>query len=252
MHPVGFIASAAAGGLTMAGSITFNGSNEHLSISSFSSSSPNQKTMSFSLWVKPASVDDIATLLGFRADNSNLGVIFLDASDISINGYNEQSGSTTLFEYKANTYAIAWQHYLIAIDTRLSTSADRCRLYRNGSLITGTTANETPAQNSDLYFFTNSAPLGIGANPAPSEYFEGQLADIVAVEGQALTPSDFGYDNGGTWSWKNYTGSFGTHGFRVNPQNSGDIGTDQSGNGNTFTLNNMDSSNFDSGDLPPG
>lgn len=98
--------------------------------------------------------------------------------------------------------------------------------------------------------FVDGSTHRIG-NDSMSAFFEGKLSDLIVVEGQSLAPDNFGFDDGGTWKWKDYEGVFGDHGFRINPQDSSEIGTDQSGNGNDFTLNNMGTGNFDSGDTPP-
>ena len=249
MFPAGAVA---AKGLSLKGSIVFNGSDELLSLSSFSSSTPNQKTYTCSLWQK---TDTVATglyfLLHWRTDASNFsGVLYNDGSDDSINT-DSRISSTQLLEYDPGAVVVStWANFIVAVDTTQATAANRCRIYKDGSELT-TVESTTPAQNTDLFIFTNSSNIGIGANSVGSGFFDGRLADIIVVEGQQLTPSDFGYDNGGTWSWKDYTGTYGTHGLRINPQNSSEIGTDKSGNGYNFTLNNMDASNFDSGDLPP-
>ena len=45
----------------------------------------------------------------------------------------------------------------------------------------------------------------------------------------------------GIWKPKAYTGSYGTNGFYLQFKNSASLGTDSSGNGNTFTVNNLTS-----------
>ena len=53
------------------------------------------------------------------------------------------------------------------------------------------------------------------ASTGAAQYLNGYLAEVHWVEGQALTPSDFGeYDsNTGIWIPIEYTGSHGTNGF---------------------------------------
>jgi hypothetical protein len=62
------------------------------------------------------------------------------------------------------------------------------------------------------------------------------VTEVNFIDGQALTADDFGeYDDNGTWKAKNYTGTYGTNGFYLNG-----VGvTDQSGNGNNWTNNNL-------------
>jgi hypothetical protein len=63
------------------------------------------------------------------------------------------------------------------------------------------------------------------------------------IDGQQLTPSSFGETDttSGIWIPKAYTGSFGTNGFYLKFASSGSLGTDSSGNGNNFTVNNLTS-----------
>jgi hypothetical protein len=63
------------------------------------------------------------------------------------------------------------------------------------------------------------------------------------IDGQQLTPSSFGetdFDTG-IWKPKAYTDTYGTNGFYLQFKNSASLGTDSSGNGNTFTVNNLTS-----------
>jgi hypothetical protein len=65
---------------------------------------------------------------------------------------------------------------------------------------------------------------------------DGYLTEINFIDGQALDPTDFGeFDDNGTWKPLAYTGTYGTNGFYLNG-----VGvTDESGNGNDWTNNNL-------------
>jgi hypothetical protein len=69
------------------------------------------------------------------------------------------------------------------------------------------------------------------------------MSDLFFIDGQALTPSSFGEtdEDTGIWKPKAYTGTYGTNGFYLQFKNSASLGTDSSGNGNTFTVNNLTS-----------
>jgi hypothetical protein len=72
-----------------------------------------------------------------------------------------------------------------------------------------------------------------------------RLTDILAethfIDGQALSPTDFGEfdEDSGIWKPIRYSGSYGTNGFYLDFENSGSLGADQSGNGNNFTPTNL-------------
>jgi hypothetical protein len=68
------------------------------------------------------------------------------------------------------------------------------------------------------------------------------MSEFINVDGQALTPSSFGASNSsGVWYPIAYQGTYGTNGFYLKFANSASLGTDSSGNTNTFTVNNLTS-----------
>jgi len=86
------------------------------------------------------------------------------------------------------------------------------------------------------------APLRIGVNGVSiGNYLSAYLADVTFVEGLALTPASFGVLSGANWIPKDYTGVFGTNGFKlgfatntsafISPTS---LGADTSGNSNSF------------------
>ena len=83
----------------------------------------------------------------------------------------------------------------------------------------------------------------IGRSPAGGRHFDGYLAEVHFVDGQALAATDFGeYNNDNVWLPKEYSGTYGTNGFKLdfsaNSSNAA-LGTDSSGNSNTLTVNNL-------------
>ena len=74
------------------------------------------------------------------------------------------------------------------------------------------------------------------------------IADYIWVDNQLLTPTSFGYDNAGTWSWQDFTGSFsGSTDVRLLFGNAGNLG--QATVGNDWTVNG--SPTQETSDLPP-
>jgi hypothetical protein len=69
------------------------------------------------------------------------------------------------------------------------------------------------------------------------------MSEFYMIDGQALTPSDFGEFDSDTGIWKPiaYTGSYGTNGFFLEFKDSSALGDDTSNNGNDFTVNNLTS-----------
>jgi hypothetical protein len=113
----------------------------------------------------------------------------------------------------------AWYHIVLLIDTTQATSSNRIKLYVNGSQITSFVSASYPSLNYQTTAFLggNSAAhiIGYGATTGATEYFDGYLAEMHFVDGQALTPSSFGETDAvtGVWKAKKYTGTYGTNGF---------------------------------------
>jgi len=78
---------------------------------------------------------------------------------------------------------------------------------------------------------------------ASSSFFDGYMAEVNFIDGQALTPSSFGaYSIYNQWLPKKYAGTYGTNGFYLpftNNASAATLGNDFSGNSNTWTTNNI-------------
>jgi hypothetical protein len=127
----------------------------------------------------------------------------------------------------------AWYHIIVALDMTQATSTNRLKVYINGVLQT-TASYNVPAQNTDLN--VNSTATHLMGQQASGQYLDGYLTEVNFIDGQALDPTDFGeFDDNGTWKPLAYTGTYVTNGFYLNG-----VGvTDESGNGNDWTNNNL-------------
>jgi hypothetical protein len=134
----------------------------------------------------------------------------------------------------------AWYHLVIRCDTTQASAVNRIRLYMNGLQLTNTAATSI-TQNLDTAINSN-VPHRIADWRAT--YSNLYLAEIQHVDGQSLDPTSFGEfsTTTGVWMPKAYTGTYGTNGFHLDFSNNASaaaLGTDVSGNGNTWTVNNL-------------
>jgi len=141
----------------------------------------------------------------------------------------------------------AWYHVVIAFDSTLGSSIDRGKVYVNGDQVTITEvtgaigSSETTEMNSALAHLIaadNSTLLGLG------NYLDHYLAETHFIDGQALTPFDFGETDPATGQWvpKDYEGTYGTNGFYLDfadGTSTTTLGEDKSGNANNWTLTGM-------------
>jgi len=140
----------------------------------------------------------------------------------------------------------AWYHLVIAYDSSQSTASDRIKMWINGVQVTSFATATYPSLGLDSQFANNtysqSADIGSFANS--NRYFDGYLANVYFIDGQALTPSSFGQTDAttGVWVPKAYSGTFGTNGFFLqfkDATSTTTIGYDTSGNSNNFTTSGI-------------
>jgi hypothetical protein len=159
--------------------------------------------------------------------------------------FNEISSSVTteLISNAVFRDSSAWYHIVVAVDTTQATDTNRVKIYVNGEQITSFGTSNYPSLNED-FSFNNNITHEIGRTPWNSgNLYDGYFSEINWIDGQALDPTDFGEFDSDTniWKPKAYAGTYGTNGFYLEFQNSAALGTDSSGNGNTFTVNNLTS-----------
>ena len=209
------------------------------------SSAGTTTTWTFSCWVKRAKgTSSYPGLFSVGANSQVTGFlqITFEADEFSV--YMRHSGGTNY----AYTNALlrdhsAWYHLVVAMDTTAATEADRLKMYVNG--VEQTFRNSSiPAQNTT--FLVNGTALHqIGATKnssgTTSSFYAGYMTDVHLVDGQALNPTSFGeFDDNGVWQAAKFTGSHGTNGFHLNFADA-NLGTDNSGNNNNWTVNNLSS-----------
>jgi SPRY domain/Concanavalin A-like lectin/glucanases superfamily len=136
----------------------------------------------------------------------------------------------------------SWYHLVFVLDTANATSTNRMLMYVNGVQVTSFSTSSYPTQNFQPYFNTAITHY-IGDFQSSLAFFDGYLAEVNFIDGQALTPSSFGTTNSdGIWVPQSYGGSYGTNGFYLpfsNTTSTTTLGYDSSGNGNNWTTNNI-------------
>ena len=234
--------NSASGGYDITNSLRFNsGSSDDLN-RTFTTPT-NNKIFTWSGWVKRSSLGTMSTIFRTIANGSNVstGFRFEETSNIFrfffFNASDGDLQTTQVFRDVS-----AWYHLVVAVDTTQATSSNRVKIYSNGSQITSfstatyPTQNYNPQMNSAINHF-------IGKYSVVDEYYNGYMSDVFFIDGQQLTPSSFGEtdEDTGIWKPKAFSGTYGTNGFYLQFKNSASLGTDSSGNGNNFTVNNLTS-----------
>lgn len=137
----------------------------------------------------------------------------------------------------------AWYHVVLAVSDTLS-GTDKIKLWINGSQITDFSTDNrsswpTAPGASFSSKFNSAASHSIGGGASITNFFDGYLAETYFIDGQSLSPDNFGQVSStlGTWIPKKYSGSYGNNGFYTNYSNSSNLGADYSGRNNNFTKN---------------
>lgn len=201
----------------------------------------NRKTWTWSGWVKRGEIT-YATATLFDGNDSaanRLRLYFENDNKLYLEQVTASTGSFNVGTVAVFRDPSSWYHIVCVFDTTQATSTDRIKIYINGvqQTLTGT----YPSLNFDGFVnSTNAHTLG----KLVSEYFDGYMAEINFIDGQALTPALFGATNPytGQWQAQKYTGTYGTNGFYLpfsNGTSTTTLGADSSGNNNNWTLTNF-------------
>jgi len=226
-------------GYTVKNSLRFNsGSSDYLNRTP--ASAGNRQIFTVSLWTKINGNTSRQVL--FWTPQSSSTFALMDSGELRFGAGDGASWyyvTTQLFRDPS-----AWYHIVFAVDTTQATASNRVKLYVNGSQITSFSSTTNPTQN--LYSAWNNNAIhyiGAGYDPSVTYYYGGYMSEFYNIDGQQLTPSSFGETDtlSGIWIPKAYTGTYGTNGFYLQFKNSASLGTDSSGNANTFTVNNLTS-----------
>ena len=204
----------------------------------------NRKLWTWAGWVKRGYIGSAELLFMAAYEDSNNFTYISFINDILLfKVFNSTFGNLYIQTDAVYRDPSAWYHVVVVYDADNATQSDRMCLYVNGSRVTAVTVNYPPTTGANSSFNTTNSH-GLGGSTALSSYFDGYLADVHFIDGQALTPSSFTTTDLTTGQLipKAYAGTYGTNGFKLNFSNNSTVaalGTDTSGNGNTFTVNNL-------------
>jgi len=243
----------AAAGYDIEQSLRFDHDSSARLTKTFSSNGDRQKN-TFSCWVKLSLSDTRETIFGANGGVNGTGSdrhqLYFQNNTLRVFGRTNNSNDLELYTTQVFRDPAAWYHIVVANDSTQSTAANRVKIYVNGEQITDFTTSTYWAQNYQGWW-GSASPHGIGVDADDynsgtgaitwAEYFGGYLSEVHYIDGQQLTPSDFAEADEDTneWKAKKYGGAYGTNGFFLEFKSSGALGTDTSGNGNTYASTNL-------------
>jgi hypothetical protein len=219
------------------------------------SSASNRKTFTASFWFKPSKATLNSGFFVARTGSSGTySLLAFSASDNRIRIVDNQTSYPALETSAKYRDLSAWYHMVFAVDTTQSTSSNRLKVYVNGEEQSYAATNYY-SQDADTNI-NSTAEHYIGRNAGVAN-LDGYLAEYNFIDGSQLTPTSFGETKNGVWIPKEYTGSYGTNGFRLEFKNtsvgsgsSSTIGADTSGNDNHFDSNGIATTDCNIPDSP--
>jgi hypothetical protein len=200
----------------------------------------NRKKFTLSMWVKLSGrgSGNNNSLLVSGASGQNEGTIKISSDAILWNEYNVGSATSEgiLVSNQLLRDYSAWYHLVFAWDSTNATADDRMKIYLNGEQVTSFSSRTNPSLNYDAQI-NNNIVHEIGRQTWNSSgLFDGSMSHIHFIDGTAYDATAFGeYDANGVWKIiVEPSVTYGTNGFFI--LKNGNSVTDQSGNGNNFTV----------------
>ena len=237
--------NSAVAGFEIDNSLRFN-DDDNAFLSRTPSSSGSRTIATVSFWVKRGNLKASGDHFMLEASSStspfnmtrvrfsnDLLVIDNTLNGSAANGFMFQSNR----EYRDPS---AFYHIFFSIDVTQANATDGWLLYVNG--VQQTKALSFWTQNANLEFSQSSVQMNIGRrHDNTNDNLDGCLAEYHYIDGTRKLYTDFGeFNDNGVWIPKEYDGgSYGTNGFFLEFQDSGNLGDDTSGNGNDFTPTNL-------------
>ena len=201
----------------------------------------NTRTWTVSLWVKRTELG-ACYIWGAGVSGNDVVVVDFDSSDRL--GFRSTKSAADDCVYRTNRVfrdISAWYHLVFAVDTTSGTAGNRLRIYVNGVEETSF-ATETNFDQNDLTLHNaNGSYMEVGSVIGESPRFNGYIAEVNSITGTQYAPTAFGKfdDNSGIWIPILFAGSYAENSVFLEFKDSSSLGTDTSGNGQTFTLQNL-------------
>ena len=237
-----------------------DGSSDHLTFTpSSASSAEDRRKITHSVWIKRGNIGTYQSIYSTTQNGGGDYYLWRFANDDTMTIYLNVSDSDFAYD-SAEVYRDTsnWYHFVLIIDTTQSTDTNRVKLYKNGEQQTlNIKFSNHVSQNFSNYVMDGTEDAIGEFNYNSTTYFDGYMCDFITTIGQDNSISDFGETKNDVWIAKNYSGSYGANGFRLQFDQTGTgtasastIGADVSGNTNHWTSNNLASGDSNFPDSP--
>jgi hypothetical protein len=232
------------GGYSISNSLRFN-DNDSAYLTRTLSVAGDARTATISMWIKRGNLTANGTSgsqqwLWQQGTSDRSSLVIDEANRLQLQIF--QSGASKLITTTSVIRDVSgWYHIVGVIDIDNATSSDRLQIYINGNRISAFDVETQPSSGTNATNLNNTSLINIGRLDLNQRYFDGYMAEVNFIDGQALTADDFGEINEdtGEWSPKAYEGTYGTNGFYLQFKDGAALGDDTSGNTNDWTPTNL-------------
>ena len=209
-------------GYNVANSVRLNGG-DSAKFNIDHSGAGNRNLWTFSMWIKRSGLGAEEPLFNSRPNDNFETFCGFGANDTLV--FKQKNDGSTTGEYVTNRVfrdVSAWYNLIFVYDKDNGTAGNRGRIYVNGVEETSF-ATENNFSDSSTWNSTNTCNIG----NSQSAYFDGYMAELVFIDGQALTPTSFGEFDSDSGIWKPIDVSGltpGTNGFHLDFEASANLG----------------------------
>ena len=208
----------------------------------------NRTKSTISFWLKRGTLGADQKVFSFVHGGAEYLMKFKSNDQINIYDYNGSSYVGRIETNQVFRDPSAWYHFHIQVDTTDATAGNRFRFYVNGEQVTSLLNSNTPSQNDNFELSTSNHHLYIGSQSDGGDAFSGSFAHFHYTDGYSYAPTVFGSTDSTSGIWKPNTApsvTYGTNGFFLKFENSGNLDLDSSGNNLTFTTTGTITQNVD-------
>ena len=206
------------------------------------SSAGSRVKWTYSVWLKRSKLGH-APIWAASTDSNNYDEFYFNTADKIQFSTVTSSSQKAIRTSRVFRDTNAWYHIVLVYDTGNSTDTDHAQLWINGVRETSfedTTLLASGANNVQSNW-NNNIEMKIGrVTTNTAAYFEGYMSHAAFVNDAVVAPTTFGETDStsGIWKFKAPSGvTWGTNGFHLKFENSGNLGLDSSGQSNNFTTN---------------
>ena len=227
-------ANSVTGGFEVANSAMFDGTSAYMHKTPDSGPS-SADLFTISVWVKRCAIgsSNRQVIFDAREDAENFDRISINANVLEWKGIRSDSQVFNLTTNRVFRDPSAWYHLHFIWDSADGTADNRMRIYVNGVQETSFGTRANPSQNVDAIIGADGEVNSVGSGARSGDFWDGYMAEFAYLDGQELTPDgntgEFEEDSG-IWKPIKVSGlTFGTNGFYLDFQASGNLGNDANG-----------------------